>query len=126
MGKFTEAAKKVVGGSKVIEDHEKIKTDLLIAAYPNGFTIDGADLVTTIDEKTKEPKQFCVFTIKEDPTKYASGGQALTEIVRDWMSGYEDGVELSNALKAEGGVKIKLEKTQTRGGNTFTSVTVLD
>lgn len=126
MGRFTEAAKNIVGGSKVIEGREKIKTDLLIAAYPDGFTIDGADLISTTDEKTKAQKQFCVFTIMEDPTKYASGGQALTEVVQDWMSGFDDGVKLSEALKVEGGVKVKLEKIQTRNGNTFTSVTILD
>ena len=127
--KFSAAAKKVTGGSEVIDGREKIENDLLIAAYPNGITIIGADLINSTDQDTGEGKQFCVYTFAEDPTKYASGGQQLTEMVKEWfsMTGAKDGVELSAALKAEGGVKVKLEKVNTQtAGRKFTKVTVLE
>lgn len=127
--KFSEAAKKVTGGSEVIAGLEKIDNNLLIAAYPNGFTITGADLINGTDQETGESKQFCVFTFAEDPTKYASGGKQLTEMVKEWFSitNAKDGVELSAALKAEGGVKVKLEKVKTQtAGRFFTKVTVLE
>ena len=41
--KFASVAKKVTGGSEVIAGLEKIENDLLIAAYPGGITINGAD-----------------------------------------------------------------------------------
>ena len=68
--KFSSAAKEITGGSQVIAGLEKINNDLLIAAYPNGITINGADLITSADGDTGEEKQFCVFTFAEDPTKY--------------------------------------------------------
>ena len=127
--KFSEAAKKVTGGSEVIAGLEKIDNNLLIAAYPNGFTITGADLINGTDQETGESKQFCVFTFAEDPTKYASGGKQLTEIVKEWfmITAAKDGVELSAALKSEGGVKVKLEKVKTQtAGRFFTKVAVLE
>ena len=107
---------------------EKIENDLLIAAYPDGFTINGADLINGTDQETGETKQFCVFTIAEDPTKYASGGMQLTEMVKEWfeLTGAPDGMQLSAALRQEGGVKVKLEKVKTQSGRKFTKVTVLE
>lgn len=126
--KFTQAAKKVTGGSEVIAGLEKIENDLLIAAYPNGFTINGADLINSTDQDTGETKQFCVFTFAEDPSKYASGGKQLTEMVKEWfaLTGAPDGMQLSAALRQEGGVKVKLEKVKTQSGRKFTKVTVLE
>lgn len=126
--KFGAVAKKVSGGSEVIAGLDKIENDLLIAAYPNGITINGADLISSTDEDTGESKQFCVFTFAEDPTKYASGGKQLTEIVKEWfkLSGAPDGMQLSAALRQEGGVKVKLEKVKTQSGRKFTKVTVVE
>lgn len=126
--KFSKVAKKVVGGSEVIAGLEKIENDMLIAAYPNGITINGADLLNSTDQETGEGKQFCVFTFAEDPAKYASGGKQLTDIVKSWfeLTGASDGMQLTAALREEGGVKIKLEKAKTNSGRKFTKVTVLD
>ena len=127
-GKFSSVAKEVTGGSQVIAGLEKIENDMLIAAYPEGITINGADLIKTTDQETGDEKEFCVFTFAEDPKKYASGGKQLTEIVKRWfeISGAPDGMQLSAALRQEGGVKVKLEKKKTQSGRKFTSVTVLD
>lgn len=127
-GKFSSVAKEITGGSQVIAGLEKIENDMLIAAYPEGITINGADLIKTTDQETGEEKEFCVFTFAEDPKKYASGGKQLTEIVKRWfeISGASDGMQLSAALRQEGGVKVKLEKKKTQSGRKFTSVTVLD
>lgn len=127
-GKFSSVAKEITGGSQVIAGLEKIENDMLIAAYPEGITINGADLIKTTDQETGEEKEFCVFTFAEDPKKYASGGKQLTEIVKRWfeISGAPDGMQLSAALRQEGGVKVKLEKKKTQSGRKFTSVTVLD
>ena len=126
--KFTAAAQEITGGSQVIAGLEKIQNDLLIAAYPNGITVNGADLITSTDAETGEDKTFCVFTFAEDPTKYASGGKQMTDIVKKWfdLTKAPDGMQLSAALRQEGGVKVKLEKSRTQSGRTFTKVTVLD
>ena len=128
MGKFSAAAKEITSGSPVIAGLEKITTDLVIAAYPNGITVNGADLITTADPDTQEEKQYSVVTFAEDPTKYVPGGKQLTEIVKKWfdVSKAPDGMQLSVALRQEGGVKIKLEKSRTQSGRTFTKVTIIE
>ena len=125
MGKFSESAKKSVGGSEVIAGKEKIDMDTLIAAYKNGITITGADLVTTTENDEK--KQFAVCTFAEEPTKYFSAGMSLTQVVVNWFKDFdlEDGVQLSKQLKEEGGVKVKFVKKKTKSGRTFTEVEVL-
>lgn len=128
MGKFSAAAKEITSGSPVIAGLEKLTTDLLIAAYPNGITVTGADLLNAVDQNTGEEKQYCVITFAEDPSKYVPGGQQLTEIVKKWfdLSGAPDGMQLSAALRQEGGVKIKLEKSRTQSGRSFTKVSVIE
>ena len=131
MGKFgaaaKEAANEIGGGSALAEGRDKIKIDLLIAAYPNGFTIDQADLITKTDKDTGDEKTYCLFTIKEDPTKFATGGMALTAIVQKWASMFPDMETMNAALRQEGGCKVKLEKKfNQQTGRTFTDVMVLD
>lgn len=128
MGKFSSAAKEITSGSPVIAGLEKIGTDLIIVGYPNGITVNGADLITTADPETQEEKQYCVITFAEDPTKFVPGGKQLTEIVKKWfdVSKASDGMQLSAALRQEGGVKIKLDKSRTQSGRTFTKVTVIE
>lgn len=65
--KFRAAAKKVTGGSEVIAGLEKIENGLLITAYPNGFTINGADLINGIDQDTGESKQFVCSLLRRIP-----------------------------------------------------------
>ena len=42
MNKFTEKAKKVLGGSEVIAGLEKVENDLLIATYPDAMQFSAA------------------------------------------------------------------------------------
>ena len=131
MGKFNQAAKaaakEIGGGSALAEGRTKIKTDLLIASYPNGFTIDQADLITKTDKDTGDEKVYCLFTIKEDPSKFVTGGMALTAIVQKWVEMFANIDDMNSALKAEGGCKVKLEKKfNQQTGRTFTDVTVLE
>ena len=127
MNKFTEKAKKVLGGSEVIAGLEKVENDLLIATYPDGITITGADMLTTKDEKTGEDKTFVAYTFAEDPTRYACGGKVLTDLFTSLMEGYPDAVQFSAALKQEGGIKVKLQKKKSRSnGQPYTAVEIVD
>lgn len=125
MKDFKKVAQDATSGSFVMVGREAIKTDLVIAGYPNGITINGADLISTTDTKTGEQKTYAACTFIEDDTKYVNGGTALTNIVREWMDGYESAELMSADLKAAGGVKIKLSKEMTKDGKSFTKVTVV-
>ena len=128
MGKLSSAAKEITSGIPVIAGLEKITTDLVIAGYPNGITVTGADLLDAVDQNTGEAKKYGVVTFQEDVTKYMPCGQQLTEIIEKWfeITNAPDGMQLSAALRQEGGVKIKLEKSRTQGGRSFTKATVIE
>lgn len=122
-----DKAKKLVGGCELIEGLEKISNDLLVATYPDGLTIDAIAFLTTVDEKTKEEKEFVVFTIKEAPGRYGAGGQILTETFQELVKDYADIDEFNAALKAEGGLKVKLTIKKSRTStNKYTAVEILD
>lgn len=124
MKDFKKVAQEVASGSFIQEGREKLKSDLIIAAYPNGFTIDGADIAVGTN-KAGEPEEYGIFSIAEDPLHYGNAGKILTGIIKEWMDGYKDGKAMSADLKAAGGVKVKMEKRIAQSGNTFIAVTIL-
>ena len=122
-----DKAKKSLGGSELIQGREKLDNGLLIATYPNGITIDGIDILTGKDDKTGEDKQFTVYTFKEDPKRYAAGGQILTEMFQELVSEYENLAQFNEALRQEGGLRVKLSiKKGKNSGNKYTAVVILD
>lgn len=125
MKDFRKVAQEKTSGSFVAEGRESIKTDMLIAAYPDGVTITAADIIRTTDADTGEEKEFAMCAFAEDDTKYFNGGASLTAIVKEWFDGYADTKTMSADLKAAGGVKVKLSKESLKNGHTFTKVTVV-
>lgn len=119
MKDFKKVALDSVSGSFIYKDREKIEKDLLIATYPDGVTITGADLVSG------ENGIYAVATFAENPKQYFNGGKALTDIVKEWADGYEDCETMSADLQQSGGVKVKLTKTKTKSGHDFTAVSVV-
>ena len=119
MKDFKKMAQVVTSGSFIMEDREKMETALLIATYPEGVTINGADLING------KKGLYAVVTFAEDPTKFINGGKMLTDIVKEWSVGYDDLKTMSADLAASGGVKMKFEKSRTKSGSDFTVVTVL-
>lgn len=125
MKDFRKVAQEKTNGSFVMTGREAIKTDMLIAAYPDGVTITEADIITTTDSDTGEEKEFATFAFAEDNSKYFNGGASLTNIVKEWLKDYPDTKTMTADLKASGGVKVKLAKESLKNGHTFTKVTVL-
>lgn len=123
MKNFRDLAKEATSRSFITVNREAIKTDLLIAAYPDGVTIVGADILETTENGATKTYAACIFA--ENDKQYFNGGKALTEIVSAWLDGYENAEAMSADLKASGGVKVKLSKKLTKDGRTFTEVTVV-
>lgn len=119
MKDFKKAAQAVQNGSFILDGKEKIDTALLIATYPDGVTINGADLLQG------DNGLYAACTFAEDPSKYFFGGKMITDIVKEWSEGYEDLEVMSKDLAAAGGVKVKLAKTRTKTGRDFVTVTIL-
>ena len=125
MKDFRKVASEQTSGSFIMDGREQLKTDMLLAAYPDGVTIIGADIIKTTDRDTGDEKEFAACEFAEDNTKYFNGGSSLTAIVKEWGDGYDSYKAMSADLKASGGVKVKLSKETMKNGHTFVKVTVV-
>lgn len=134
MGKFREAALAATSLSEIMAGRNKMTTKEIAAKYPDGVTITDFDIIhTTKQVKNEEgyivevPDAYPVFTIKEDPEIFFSGGAVLNTIVKEWLAMYNGDQEQCRAdLIAEGGVPILLEPGVVgKNGREYTNVTVL-
>lgn len=118
---FYSDAEAVTAGSALLRGKTKLSTGEVIAKYPEGVTIIGFDLLTG-----KKGTPFAACVIAEDRGVYFNGGKTITEIVLKWLQSYEgDVTECNIALQDAGGVKVKLERTATKDGNSYTRVNVI-
>lgn len=99
----------------------RLKLDQLVQLHPNGVT------VTDFRQYSGQKGPFYLFAFAENAVDCFSGSAALNDIADAWVSEYNgDVIAASNDLHASGGVRLKLIKTQTKSGNTFFDVEVLD
>ena len=122
---FTKLAKKATTLSYIMEGREKIKTSDVISLYPDGITITEFDMVTTPDNNGVA-STYPVLAFMEDDSKFIYGGKAVKDMCTMWLANFDGDVEAtSQALKAAGGVKIKMSSQRTKNGNNFTRVDVI-
>lgn len=103
------------------EGLEKIDVADIIKTFPEGITIDGVSL--TLNKKKKT--EVAVFTAKEIPGKFFFGGVVLTDLANTWNEDYNDFKKCTEALKEEGGVKLRLFTVESKTGNSYTAYEVL-
>lgn len=122
---FAALAKQATVLSAIMSDREKMSTEEIIAQYPNGITITEFDVVTTPDSNGN-PNTYPVLAFAEDDSKFIYGGKALMDMVTVWLANMDGDIEsTSKALKAAGGVKIKMTPAKTKTGRNFTRVDVI-
>lgn len=118
---FASIAHKATSLSELMEGREKRTVDEIMAAYPDGVTITGFDIVNSALDS------YPVIIIAEDDGVYLNGGMILANICEEWAKAYEGDIETaSKALKVAGGVKVKFSKSRTKAGNNITLVDILD
>lgn len=106
--------------SHLMEGREKIATEDVITVYPNGITILEFDTVNMGEDN------YYICTFAEDTGKFLNTGAVLGKIFDKYVQAYNGSInDASDALKAYGGLKVKLGKGRTRGGNSITTVTIL-
>ncbi len=112
-------ARNAIGGDSIMDGREPIKTADIIAEYPDGICITG------IAKNTYNGSTYPVFTFAEEPSKYFSGGTALSQMVDGMIDEYDGNLaELNSDLQKEH-LKVKLVKTKTKRGYNFTRVIVV-
>lgn len=100
---------------------EREKLDRVIARYPGGMTINGYD---TDIGKNGEP--FPVFTIKEDPTIYFGGGGDLKKLESRMLAIHGGDLTAINEELEMEPLRVKIEKVDTKNGNQYTTVKLLE
>lgn len=122
---FAELAKKATTLSEIMEGREKISTKDVINTYPDGITIIDFDIITTTAQDGSQ-SSYPVIAFKENENQFVYGGKALMDIINLWIAHFDGDIKTcANALKAAGGVKVKMSVGQTRIGRTFTKIDVV-
>ena len=101
---------------------EKIKLDEIIAKYPDGVTINGANLVNS----PKFDKNFWIFSFVEDDSKCFSAGGEMARIAEDWLKFYDNNFAALNDDLEKYPLKFKLNKIRTKKGFTYTAAEIIE
>lgn len=113
---FAQSAKEALGGSHVMQNRTKISTNDLIAMYPDGVTVTEFDFIAKSDGTG-----YPVFAFAEDDSRYFNGGALANKVATKWAALYDGDLEAASAaLKAAGGVKMKLSLQKTKSGRSIT------
>lgn len=121
MSMFTDIARNATVLSPLMEGRDKMTTAELCATYPDGVTMMEFDIIPG----DKGP--FPVYIFAENPNVFAFGGAVIKKIVDAFVAKFDGSVtDASNALKANGGVKMRLSQGRTRNGNNVTLVDIVD
>ena len=117
---FKSLAKEATTLSHLMEDRVKVTTDDIISGYPDGITITEFDYVNTGKE------EYYIAGFSEDEGAYLNCGLILAKVFDSFVKAFDGDINgASDCLKEQGGLKVKLEKTRTRSGNTITRVSVI-
>lgn len=120
----TQLCSLMAGRTKLATD-DVINRELTIIAFDFAPKFD-KDGTPVVDPQTGEADTFGVVVFNEEPDAYYSVGKVFTKVCKAWMGGFDSPAEASQALLAEGGVKVKFTPSKTRGGNNLTTVQILD
>lgn len=124
--RFSDIAKKETSLSRIMEGRTKVKQEDIMAKFPDGVTVTEFEFLTVNDPK-KGVSTFPVLTIAEAPHVCFFGGAILSKICAAWASEFDGDAEAaSDALKADGGCKMKFVNSRTKTGNNITLVEIVD
>lgn len=128
---FKKSAEEAILLSPIMVGREKLDTEEILN---QPLTIIAFDFAPKFDEKgtpivdpdTGEAETFGVVVFQEKPDFYYCVGTVFTKVCKTWAAAFSSPVEASEALEAEGGVKVKFTSGKTRGGKNLTSVDILN
>ena len=119
-----QIAEKVLTISPVIVGKNKLTTEEVLAAYPDGVHINAVDFL----KSTKpDAPDYAVLNIAEDSSVWFSGGERLSTLFSAYLANDEIGGDLAvlNAYLAEHPIHVLLSKGRTKKGNPITLVEVV-
>lgn len=108
-------------GAGLATGHDRIRIDDLIAAYPEGITITGMDLLPV----SGEDRTYPIFTFAENDKLYFCGNGDIPKLGDIFMSEYEGDLTGLNEDLLANPIPIRIRKVKTKRGNLYTKVEVL-
>lgn len=128
---FKQVAQENTLLSPIMVGREKIDTDYIINQE---LTIIGFDFAPKfdkegniiVDQSTGEVDNFGVVVFKEIPDKYYCVGAVFTKVCKAWAASFDSPEQASDALSAEGGVRVKFTPSKTKKGKNLTAVEILN
>ena len=115
----------IMVGKEKLETEQVINKELTIIAFDFAPKFDQSGN-RIIDEATGEVDEFGVVVFAEMPDRYYCVGTVFTKVCKAWASAFESAAEASEALAAEGGVRVKFTPSKTKKGNNLTAVEILN
>lgn len=115
----------IMVGKEKLETDQVINKELTIIAFDFAPKFDQSGN-RIIDEATGEVDEFGVVVFAEFPGHYYCVGAVFTKVCKAWASAFESAAEASEALAAEGGVRVKFTPSKTKKGNNLTAVEILN
>lgn len=127
---FKKAAQETTLLSPIMVGREKLETEDII---DKELTIVGFNFAPKFDEKGRPivddngtPDEFGVVIFNEIPDSYYCVGTVFTKVCKTWAAAFSSAEEASEALAAEGGVRVKFTSSKTKKGNNLTAVEILN
>lgn len=117
--------------SAIMVDRDKLETEDILGQELTIMAFDFAPKFDqqgkpVVDEATGEADTFGVVVFSEYPDKYYCVGAVFTKVCHAWAAGFDSPEEASEALSAEGGVKVRFTASKTKKGNNLTAVEILN
>lgn len=115
----------IMAGKEKLETEDILDKDLTIVAFDFAPKFDQQGN-PVVDSSTGEVDTFGVVVFAEHPDKYYCVGAVFTKVCHAWAAGFDSAQEASEALAAEGGVRVRFSASKTKKGNNLTAVDILN
>lgn len=115
----------IMVGRDKLDTEEVINKELTIIGFDFAPKFDEEGRVI-VDESTGEADTFGVIVFAEMPDKYYCVGTVFTKVCKTWEAAFSNAYEASEALAAEGGVRVKFTPSKTKKGKNLTAVEILN
>lgn len=102
-----------------------MERELTVVAFDFAPKLDKAKQ-PIIDPETGEADVYGVVVFAEYPDRTYGVGKIFTKICKAWMGGFTSAEEASEALAAEGGVRVKFQRSTTSLGNACVKPQILN
>lgn len=115
----------IMAGREKLDTSEIINKELTISAFDFAPKFDQSG-TPIVDPNTGEADTFGVVVFNEYPDRYYCVGTVFTKVCHAWAAPFDTVEQASEALREEGGVKVKFTPSKTKKGNNLTAVEILN